>query len=170
MKTLFLAVLLVSVLAMPVLAVYVPSDNTIVTVPVASGWYNIYSQGVFIFGSTYPWAYADAEWVQIYENQWSEYSYDGYPDHSTELSINGNFFDWEGQLADGSYAVHIYSENHNYRVNLYTPGGLDFWIYDGYYVDNIGGLEVTIEAVPEPSSLIALGALLTPLLAFRRKR
>ena len=168
MKLTILVVILISLLAVPAFAIYVPSDGTTVVAQVATGLYDIYASGTFFF--SYPGhlgEYADAEWSRHMTGEWTE----EWATNNNDLSVNGTFWDWKGLLPDGTYAEHAFSDAHIYKLRVYVENEFRFAIYDTNYNDNVGGLDVRIEAVPEPSSLLALGTLISPIvfLKWRRK-
>ena len=160
-------VLLVTLLALPAFAIYVPADGTAVTVPVTTGWYNLCASGTFFFSYPFfPEEYADAEWEHSSAGNWTETR-----NYYYHLSVNGSFSEWKGLLPDGTYEEHAFSPTHVYKQVVYAENELTFSIWDSYYADNTGGLNVTIEPVPEPASLLALGGAVGLLgIIFRKKR
>ena len=131
--------------------------------------------GTYVYGNA-PNAIADAEWSNSYN--WAEGGiYDSLATDTLDVVINDAAVDWQGTSDGVTYAPHTFSPTHAY-IYRYTGTGsrVNFHVADLFpwggdcTGDNSGFLTVNVTPVPEPSSLIALGALVTPLLAFRRRR
>ncbi len=108
--------------------------------PLVSGiLYDIHVEGDY--EHAYAGQRADAEWHQIYaDGEWEESA--GDPTH--DLLVDGVEYDWWG-LAAGVYAPHQLSPDHDYRLCYLGDGvPIQFNIYDVYYGDNSGELQVTI--------------------------
>lgn len=152
-------------------SVYVPADGAILSVDTGPGWYDIYASGIFNFGGDkYPWAIADAEWVQVNDYHWFENG--PWQDNLCDLAINETFLDWQGKTASGDYLIHTFSESHEHKITFYTPDELRFWIYDSIYEDNSGGLSVDIHStvVPEAPTILLFGIGWVLAITIKRKR
>ena len=76
-----------------------------------------------------------------------------------------------GELAFGSdngpyiSAVDSLAQAPNYPVfEIFAPITFEFFIDDGFFDDNIGGISLLVEPVPVPASIIFLASALVPLL------
>ncbi len=150
------------------------------TSPLTAGqMYELVASGTYVYiGSNM----ADAEWNQESGDAgkyWTELSSywppTSYVQDTHDLIIDGVAVNWRG---GPNWVEHTYSPDHVYKYYLTGSGASvhlaiadSYPLGDGemYFYDNIGGLDVSVTQVPEPSSLIALGALMTPILAFRRR-
>jgi PEP-CTERM motif-containing protein len=88
-----------------------------------------------------------------------------------DVLINGVSTNWLGTVDGVNFAPHTYSPTHVYRQYIQGLGlPISLVVYDSSYDHNEGSLKATITAVPEPSSLLLLGAALFGLTVLRRQR
>ncbi len=158
------------------------------------GMYEFDVSGTYQYTLSTSTYWADAGWATL--DSWATITpkVDGTPRQDTPIdpalpTPAGILMLW---FSDGSENFHEwgeYSSSHTYSTHRTLTAGqqLTFWISDWYpysatdyqrsygpqcYADNSGFLTVSVavEAVPEPSSFVALGALVVPLLARSRCR
>jgi len=192
MRTGLLVIVLVVLLVYPVLAdtemLLVPATNIngVMTSALSAGQLYMFScSGTYSFGRDDPSVWADAEWCftsGILAEYWpfpkDPYGTSDEVNDVLDLCVNDRAVAWLGTTNGLSWTPHTYSPTHEYRffyagtgdpVKLHIADSRPFTPLDETDT-NAGHLAVSITPVPEPSSIVALGALLTPLLAFRRRR
>lgn len=148
----------------------VNSDGSITTINVTPGTYRIFSSGTYVYDFHYDWSNADPEWMQLSDYNWYEYTPLDPTQKICDLSINELFYDWQGKQPGGEYVLHTFSASHNYMIEAYLSGDTEFQIYDPwYYYDNIGSVEVSLELVPEPTTLTIMGLVVLAFIKKRRK-
>lgn len=108
---------------------------------------------------------SDAEWSLVWGGtDWKEVFVHGTAENDVlDIVVDGISVDWLGSTDGVNWARHVFSPDHTY-VYYYTGNGqpVHLWIADQtpyggeYYYDNSGGLNVEIEVVPEPSSVLTL--------------
>lgn len=180
MRTMLLCLALVWLLAVSVSAeiLVVPATNLagVYSSPLTAGQlYDFTIVGTYFF-SPYPNVIADAEWSDPYN--WVECAvYNSLAADALDVVINDTPVDWLGTSDGITYAPHTFSPTHTYIYRYVGTGAsVNFHVADLFpwggdcTGDNSGFLTVDVTPVPEPSSLIAMCALLTPLLSFRRSK
>jgi hypothetical protein len=137
------------------------------TSPLLAGQtYELCASGTYVYiGSLL----ADAEWNLQGEmsDEWAELSYywppTSYEQDTHDLIVDGMAVNWRG---GAGWTEHTFSPDHIYKYYITGAGvPVHLAIADAYplgdqgmyFYDNSGGLNVTVTAVPEPSSLMALG-------------
>jgi hypothetical protein len=89
------------------------------------------------------------------------------------LAVNGEKVLWLGTTDGQNFYPHTFSPTHVYRYSVVGSGQpLDLCTWDSYLPDNLGSLQVRVEATPEPSALALLTVTVVCVLArvWRRKR
>ena len=124
--------------------------------------YKFAATGTYYFSPGEP---SDAEWSLVGgDTDWKEVFVHGTAENDVlDIVVDGISVDWLGSTDGVNWAPHVFSPDHSY-VYYYTGNGqpVHLWIADQtpygreYYSDNSGGLNVEIEVVPEPSSVLTL--------------
>jgi hypothetical protein len=103
-------------------------------------------------GTYYSGARNDAAWYTwTYPTGWTE---------ADDLRVNGQSINWLGTVDGENFLPHTFSPSHVYRYYVFGADlPVDFFIYDGYYPDNSGSLQVNITPEPATICLLSLGGL-----------